>query len=72
MVFHRVGKGKKVIANRGYITILDQSVVQMSVEGLLDIGYILDLGNTTNRNLLSLIGITLDRHDCESLLQSFG
>ena len=46
-----------VVVRVGHVTILDQRVVQMTIEALLQFGHVLYARNTANRYLLLLIGI---------------
>lgn len=52
MILHGLGKGEEVVPLRRHIPVLDEGVVEMPVEGLLNVGHILYLSNPTDRDLL--------------------
>lgn len=63
-----VGQGKEVIAGRGDIAILRQGVVKVSVEGLLEVPYILDVDDATHWDLLPLLVIGVCRRHDDDLI----
>lgn len=57
VVLDAVGQGEVVVPGGGDISILDEGVVQMPVEGLLEVRDVLDVDDAPNRDLLSLLVI---------------
>lgn len=59
MIFNTMGQCKVVVPWCGYISILDQSIVKMTVETIFNFTHIFDLSNTANTDLFSLFDIWL-------------
>lgn len=61
VVLDAVREGEEVVADRGYIPVFHQSVVKVSVKGLLEVGNVLDVDDPAHRDLLPLLVIAV-RH----------
>ena len=64
MILDCVRQGEEVVAWGGNVPIFNQSVVQMTVEGLLNIRHILHLGYATNADLLPFVKVCLSNRHC--------
>ena len=58
VIFDGVGKGEIIVPGSGDIAILDQGIMEMTVEALLHIGHIFHWGDVANLDLLPTISIT--------------
>lgn len=59
MVFDCVGKGKVIIPWSGHISVLDERVMQMTIESLLNFGHVANFGDASHTDLLPSLLIRL-------------
>ena len=57
MILDSVGQGEIVVPSRRDVPVLDEGVVEVTVEALLDVGHVLDRGNRADGDLLAPIGV---------------
>lgn len=54
-----MGQREVVVAGSGDVAILDEGEVEMAIEALLHFGDILDLGDSANGDLFTLVNVRL-------------